>query len=250
MNKNENWQKRAKTFKQVKYGSPSTSWTKGLEDRINLAKKYLIFKNQKVLDVGCGVGMFLERFKKEGAYVYGIDVDKDKVNIAYKKYKNVKVSPAEKISYNKNTFDIVWLHEVIEHVENDKKVIGECFRVLKNHGKLVIFAPNRLWPFETHGIFWADKYIFGNIPLVTYFPNTIYKEMTPHVRNYYKKDLLNLIADKSYKIVTYKGIFPRFDKITYKYGIIGKILRMIFILAEKTPLNAFGISHFLIVEKV
>lgn len=245
-----NWQKRAETFREVKYGSPSTYWSWGLNHRLELTKKYIDFKNKKVLDVGCGVGMFLKQFKKLGAKVYGIDVDKKKIEIAKRKYKNVKVAPAEKIPFRKETFDIVWLHEVIEHVEDEKKVLSECFRVLKPGGKVVIFAPNRLWPFETHGVFWADKYRFGNVPLVTYLPNSVYNEMTPHVRNYFKRGLVNLFRDKSYKILHYQGVFPGFDKLVTKVGLLGKAVRFVFKIFEKTLLNRFGLSHFLIVEKV
>ncbi len=47
---------------------------------------------------------------------------------------------------------------------------SEIFRVLKPGGRLVLFCPNRGYPFETHGIYWRGKYHFGNIPLVNYLP--------------------------------------------------------------------------------
>jgi 2-polyprenyl-3-methyl-5-hydroxy-6-metoxy-1,4-benzoquinol methylase len=245
----KNWQKRAKTFKQVKYGSPSLGWTSGLEHRLRLVQKYIRFDNKMVLDVGCGVGMFMHQFKKLGARVSGIDADKDKVQIARKYFKNVSTCEAEKISYKQNTFDIVWLHEVIEHVENDKKAVEEAFRVLKPNGKLVIFAPNRLWPFETHGIFWRDKYRFGNKFLVTYLPNTIYKEMTPHVKNYFKKELFSLFKNFDYRLVHYQGVFPGFSNLKLKLGIIGNIVSGFFRFLEKTFLHIFGLSHLVIIEK-
>ncbi|MFC1780430.1 class I SAM-dependent methyltransferase [Patescibacteria group bacterium] len=244
-----NWQKRAKTFRQVKYGSPSTEWTKGLQHRLDLAKNHIEFSNKKVLDIGCGVGMFLNQFRKLKSEVFGVDVDKHKIDIAKKRYKNVQVAPAEKLPFRKDTYDIVWLHEVIEHVEDDKKVIDEAFRVLKPGGKLVIFAPNKLWPFETHGIFWHDKYHFGNIPLATYLPDSVYKEMTPHVRSYSKKDLFKLFERITYKVTHYQGVFPGFDKISYKVPVIGKLIVKVFRILEGTFLNMFGLSHFVVVEK-
>ncbi len=246
----DNWQKKAKTFRQVKYGSPSLDWTQGLEHRINLVKRYIDFEDKKVLDVGCGIGMFLKKFRKLNAEVYGIDVDCEKVKEAKKKFKNVKIAPSEKLPFRKDTFDIVWLHEVLEHVENDAKTLEECFRVLRPSGKLVIFAPNRLWPFETHGVFWHDKYRFGNIPFVTYFPNFYYKHFTPHVRNYYRRDIYKLIKGVSFKKIHYQGVFPGFDKISRKVPIIGPLIKKIFRLLEKTPLNRFGLSHLIILEKL
>lgn len=245
-----NWQRSAKSFKQVKFGSPSLEWTGGLEHRLKLSQKYVEFKNKKVLDVGCGVGMFLNQFKKLGAEVYGIDIDKKKVAIAQEKFVNVQVAHAEDMPFRKGTFDIIWLHEVIEHVDDDSKTISECFRILKPGGKLVIFAPNRLWPFETHGIYFAGKYRFGNIPFVTYLPGKIYNKLTPHVRNYFKRDLFGLIKGVSYKKVYYSGVFPGFDKLTSKISLFGKLILQFFRLLEKTPLNRFGISHFLVLEKL
>lgn len=251
--KDGNWQKRAKTFRQVKYGSPSTYWTSGLAYRLTLAQKFIEFKDKKVLDVGCGVGMFLAKFKKLKANVYGIDVDEEKIKEAQKRFKNVAVASGEKLPYRKNSFDVVWLHEVIEHVDDDRKTIEECFRVLRPGGKLVIFAPNRLWPFETHGIFLNEKYRFGNIPLVTYFPNKAYTALTPHVRNYFKKDIFNLINSVkgiSYRKVAYQRIFPGFDGLARKIPVLGPLIQKLFRLLNRTPLNIFGISHFVVVEKV
>jgi 2-polyprenyl-3-methyl-5-hydroxy-6-metoxy-1,4-benzoquinol methylase len=245
----QNWQKEAKSFRGVKYGSPSLEWTSGLEHRLVLMKKMVDFKEKKVLDVGCGIGMFLEQFKNLGARVFGVDVDTEKINIAKKNFKTVYVSKAEKLPFQKNIFDLILLHEVIEHVDDDKQTIQECFRVLKKGGKLIIFAPNRLWPFETHGIFRHDKYHFGNIFLVTYLPNFLYKEMTPHVRNYFKHDLFALLNGLRYKKIIYRRIFPGFDKLSSKVPFIGKIIQKIFRILDRTPLNIFGISHFLIIEK-
>lgn len=250
MSTNQNWQKDAKTFKKVKYGSPSLDWTLGLQHRLDLAQKHLEFRGKKVLDIGCGVGMFLNQFKKLGADVFGIDVDRDKVRIAKERFKDVYEAPAEKLPFRKDSFDIVWLHEVVEHVDDEEKTIVEAFRTLKPGGKLVIFAPNRLWPFETHGIFVGDKYRFGNIPLVTYLPKKYYKQLTPHVRNYYKKDLFKILKGASFKVIKYQGVFPGFDKLAARIPIFGKLIQKLFRVLEKTLLNRFGLSHFLIVEKL
>lgn len=194
--------------------------------------------------------MFLKKFKHLGANVFGIDVDEKKVKLAKKITSYVSISYAEKLPFKDNNFDIVWLHEVLEHVDDDRKTIEECFRVLKKGGRLVIFAPNRLWPFETHGIYVGKKYYFGNIPFVTYLPSIIYKRLTPHVRNYFRGDLNKLFKGHSYSVVKHMGVFPGFDKLKYKIPVIGAFIVKLFRFLEKTPLNIFGISHFVVVEKV
>jgi len=245
-----NWQKGKKSFRRVKFGSPSLEWTKGLQRRMDFIKKYVDFKNKKILDVGCGIGMFLKQFKNLGADVFGVDLDKEKVEIAKKKFPNVFHSKAEKMPFRKSTFDIICLHEVIEHVEDDQQVIKECFRVLKPGGKLIIFAPNRLWPFETHGIFTGERYRFGNVPFVPYLPNKWYERLTPHVKNYFKRELFNMIRGVSFKKIAYRRIFPGFDKLAAKIPIFGKLIQLIFLFLNKTPLRIFGISHMVVLEKL
>lgn len=244
-----NWQKNTTDFERIKRGSPSSYWSYGLERRLNLTKQFVNFKEKKVLDVGCGVGMFLKKFRELGADVYGVDIDKEKIEIAKKQFTNVQISGGENIPFVNNNSDVVWLHEVLEHVNDDQKTIEECMRVLKGGGKLVIFCPNRLWPFETHGIYFRGKYKFGNIPLVTWMPNFIYKKLTPHVRNYSNGGLKKLFEKIDCKIVHHSHVFPGFDGLVAKLGTVGKLFRKIFEILERTPFHNFGISHFLIVEK-
>ena len=48
-------------------------------------------------------------------------------------------------------------------------------------GRLVLFCPNRGWPFEQHGIYWRGHYRFGNIPLVNYLPRVWRDQLAPHI---------------------------------------------------------------------
>ncbi len=54
----------------------------------------------------------------------------------------------------------------------------------KPGGSVVIFAPNRLWPFETHGAYFGKRYVFGNIPLINWLPDPLRDRFAPHVRVY------------------------------------------------------------------
>ena len=59
---------------------------------------------------------------------------------------------------------------MIEHVADDRETLREVARVLAPGGTCVIYAPNRLYPFETHGIYVGKRYVFGNIPFVNWLP--------------------------------------------------------------------------------
>ncbi len=69
---------------------------------------------------------------------------------------------------------------------NDRDTLREALRVTKPGGKVIIFAPNRFYPFETHGVYLGKRYVFGNIPLVNYLPDPIRNRLVPHARAYTK----------------------------------------------------------------
>lgn len=245
----ENWQKTAgQDFKKIKGGSPSSYWSNGLDKRLKLIASDIDFKDKYILDVGCGLGAFMTKFLDYSQSVYGVEPDKDKVDIAKSKGLNVFESVAEKLPFNDNYFDVILLHEVIEHVDDDQKTIEECLRVLKPDSYLVIFCPNRLYPFETHGVYFRGNYHFGNKFLVPYLPY-IYHKLTPHVRNYFKKDLLKLFNNSNVEIIKNTYVFPGVDSFTARHKIIGPAIKNIIKLFENTPLKIFGISHYLIVKK-
>lgn len=248
---NQNWQRQTEEFEQIKEGSPSLVFTSGLQRRLEITQKYISFKGKTILDIGCGIGIFLREFEKltKKENIFGIETDDKKVKIAKKNYSNVIKGTAEDIPFKDNFFDIIWLHEVIEHVIDDKKTIEESVRVLKEKGYIIIFAPNRLWPIETHGIYLEGKYYFGNIPLVTWLPNFLYKKLTPHVRNYSNRSIEALFKDLNVRIILHSHIFPGFSKIKKRSPFWGKIAQEIFHFFEKTPFHNFGLSHFLIVQK-
>ena len=121
------------------------------EKRLNIVYKKIFnpisLREKKFLDIGCGLGFFSLRAGKLGANVYGIDIGSNLIKICKKRYPKGKfsVASAERIPFKDNSFDIILCTEVIEHVNNQQKVIDEIFRVLKQGGHLVITTPNRIF---------------------------------------------------------------------------------------------------------
>jgi SAM-dependent methyltransferase len=123
-------------------------------------------------------------------------------------------------------------------------------RVLRPGGRIVIFAPNRGYPFETHGIYWRGRYHFGNIPLVNYLPRRLRDRLAPHVRIYSARDLEKLFSDLPVRFVQRKIIFGAYDNIIARWPGVGKALRAILQWLEQTPLKVLGLSHFWVIEKI
>jgi ubiquinone/menaquinone biosynthesis C-methylase UbiE len=117
----------------------------------------------KLLDMGCGLGGVILTCEKNDVEAIGIDIDKDAINIArerVKKPENILEANGENLPFKDNSFDIVTSTCTIEHVNNSQKYLSEAYRVLKNNGLFIIYAPNYLFPWEGHyKLFWLP-YIF------------------------------------------------------------------------------------------
>ncbi len=236
--------------KDIRLGRPSAAWEFGQARRLRMIQAHASPEGRRVLDVGCGIGFYTRRLQECGAEAYGVDVDPDKVAKAREIVPNVEVAPAEKLPFPDDFFDAVLSHEVLEHVDDDRQAVAEAIRVLKPGGRLVIFVPNRLYPFETHGCYWRGRYHFGNIPLVNWLPNGLRNRLCPHVRAYTAGGLARLWAGLPCRVVAFTQIYPGYDKIAYRYPRLGRLFRAVTYTLERTPLRVFGLSHFVVLEKV
>jgi len=241
--------------KAIEWGHPSYVWGYGQERRLNLIRRFVRLEGRSILDVGCGLGMYVRAMGRFSQDVHGVDIDAEKVEQASRDLPNIRQAPAEELPYPDGTFDIVLSHEVIEHVADDRRAIAEAVRVLKTPhgetegGRLVIFAPNRFYPFETHGAYWGGEYHFGNIPLVNYLPDRWRNRFCPHVRAYTGRGLRRLLSGLPVRIVVHTQIFPAYDKVQRRRPTLGRNLRRITYALEGTPLRIVGLSHFMVVER-
>ena len=242
----------------ITLGHPSYVWRFGQERRLDLIRQSVSLEERLILDVGCGLGMYVRAFRRFSQNVHGVDIDGEKVTEAGRELPNLCVAPAEGLPYPDGTFDVILSHEVIEHVADDRQAVAEAVRVLQSPepregrpgGRLVLFAPNRLYPFETHGAYWGGRYHAGNIPLVNYLPGPWRKRFCPHVKAYTRRDLRRLLVGLPVKIVVHTQIFPGYDKIVQRRPTLGRWFRRATYFLEHTPLRILGLSHLLVVEKI
>jgi len=109
-----------------------------------LAKKKFVLdilerepKNSKILDMGCGEGVFIEELVSRGfKNVEGIDLNYSS--------KLVKRGDILNTSFPENQFDIILFLDVIEHLSfiDQERALAEIRRILKDDGKLIISIPN------------------------------------------------------------------------------------------------------------
>jgi SAM-dependent methyltransferase len=232
-------------------GEPSYVWRAGQQRRLEMILKAAGERIQgRILENGCGVGMYVERLASFGGTVIGLEYDFERAAEARLRSPHILNAAGEDLPLPSSTFDLILSHEVIEHVQDDRAAVREMIRVLRPGGRAVIFCPNRGYPFETHGIYWKGQYRFGNKLFVNYLPRPLRDRLAPHVRVYSAKDLERLFADLPIRIVEKTVIFGAYDNLIARFGAFGKLLRSALQFLDKTPLKVFGLSHFWVVEKI
>lgn len=214
-----------------------------------MVRQYVDLEDARILDVGCGIGTYVRRFRQYSADVHGIEIEAERVAAASLELPNIILAVGEALPYPDGHFDLVFSNEVIEHVEDDRVTAAEMVRVTRPGGTIVAFAPNRLYPFETHGAYFGKRYVFGNIPLVNWLPDPLRDRFAPHVRAYTMRGIERLFAGQPVKLVHHRAIYPGFDNVSARYPLVGRVLRRVLYVAEHTPLHVFGLSHFLVLRK-
>lgn len=232
-------------------GEPSYVWRAGQVRRLDMILRAAGERVQgRVLENGCGVGMYVEKLAAHGGTVIGLEYDHERAAEARTRSPHIVNAAGEFVPLPAETFDLILSHEVIEHVQDDRAAVREMVRVLKAGGRIALFCPNRGYPFETHGIYWKGTYHFGNKLFVNYLPRRWRDKLAPHVRVYSRRDLERLCEGLPVRFIEQTIIFGAYDNIIARFGPLGKFIRAVLQFLEKTPLRALGLSHFWVMEKV
>ncbi len=157
-------------------------------------------KNLKILDVGCGGGIICEPLARLGAKVTGIDFapnnikaakihcKKNKLKINYI-YKDIEKSKLDQ------KFDLILMFEVLEHLDNWKKIIKNIRRNLNKDGKIIISTINRNFFSRLFVINIAEN-VLNWIPKGTHDYNKLIKP----------EELKNTLSKENFRFNNIKGL--------------------------------------------
>ena len=99
-------------------------------------------KTNKLIDVGCGIGYFLEVAKERGWEVYGTEYTDSALDICRKKGITMHEGKWDPSNYVDGSFDIVTSFEVIEHINNPIEEVQNFNKLLRKGGALYVTTPN------------------------------------------------------------------------------------------------------------
>jgi 2-polyprenyl-3-methyl-5-hydroxy-6-metoxy-1,4-benzoquinol methylase len=109
---------------------------------IGLELRGLLPRGGDLLEVGCHVGVLLDRFRSQGWNVSGVEPDSSAANFARSHYRlDVRASTLEDAGYDPASFDAVVMLHVIEHLDDPAGTVGAIARVLRPGGFLVVETP-------------------------------------------------------------------------------------------------------------
>ena len=112
----------------------------------NLKKKYKLatkgMTKGRMLEIGCGAGDFLKVMENKGWNCTGIEPSENAKAIARKKVKAQLYNPEDINSLPDESFDLITMWHVLEHVDNLKEEVMHLERLLKKGGRLVLALPN------------------------------------------------------------------------------------------------------------
>jgi len=135
--------------KQYYFDNIIVNQDKGQEDEnIKDFRHYLdlleAFKNgNRLLDVGCGLGIFLCMARERGWEVYGVDISPYAAEFARQHFNlEVYATPLDKAGFEDGFFDVITLLDSFEHFPDPGPQLAVIHRILKDEGLLFLNTPN------------------------------------------------------------------------------------------------------------
>ena len=169
-----------------------------------------------LLDIGCSCGFLLKVAKeKYGLKVFGIEPSKWAIEFGLKNFGlEIKQGFIEEIDFQNEFFDAIIMADVIEHLENPKKILNKIYEILKQNGELLILTPD----IGSFAAKLTGKYWWGILD--------------GHLFYFTRKTLRQLLEDCGFEIVLLKS-FGRTFLLKDWLLKISQYNRFFYILAKK-----------------
>jgi ubiquinone/menaquinone biosynthesis C-methylase UbiE len=254
-------QQTATAYSEITIGGGDTAQPINLEARLALIQRHVPLAGRKTIDCGCGSGGYILELLKLGSDAWGVEHNEEKVRHFKQTAKEpdlVKVGDLERIEFRDATFDIALLNEVLEHVPSDQKALTEICRILKPAGTLMIFSPNRLYPFETHGVS-CKSTGYRVLPYFTlfvpYLPVRVGKRFLDyHARNYFPSELKRIVSEAGFEVTYRTYMWQTFENISGSQPkllrALSPLLRQISFALKRIPLlRALSVSQVIFANK-
>ena len=193
----------------------------GKEERGNLqtnleflARTDLLKPEDKILEIGCGIGTVVNELSRNGHDIIGIDISGEAIEYGRTKYGDIhlEVQAAEILPYEDESFEVVLSFDLFEHIAEIDKHISEVRRVLRPGGYYLFQTPNR-YSNIIYEMLWTKSLQWRRYHPSLHSPGQLRRRMARHgfETRFIKMNPLNEFTEKKLQ----------------KLGMLGKILRRI-----------------------
>ncbi len=204
--------------------------------------------NVVILDYGCGIGTLAFYLASKGYNITGVDVSPLSIRLCNRSAKEMNLSGMVKFNLNKDffeevkktsgKFDLIICSEVIEHVQNDIKLLKELSGILNKGGYILLTTPSK------------------NAPLFKMGLAKLFDEKVGHLRRYDVESLVTMFKNvgmKVEKVCKTEGILRNSLFLIPQLEIFIKFLKGLFsdivTFIDDVLVYIFGESNIFIVAK-
>jgi SAM-dependent methyltransferase len=180
----------------------------------DFSQRFLEKKSGRLLDVGCGLGFFVRKAMEHPQWsVWGYEISPKAVDYGRNKLglANIYEGKVEENNFQKNSFDIITMWDVIEHLPDPAPVLSACFESLKQGGILFIHTPNVNVQLPKAII---KKFIFG------YDPHIHFLEAKDHINIYSPKTIKVLLDKYGFSNIEFIHLHPIQSVSGSKHGLL------------------------------
>jgi ubiquinone/menaquinone biosynthesis C-methylase UbiE len=251
---------RSGVFPEIVPAGGDTATPLNLRKRLRFIMRRGWATGTRLLDCGCGAGEYVVALRRLGVEAFGVEFQEEKVVRARElgvPSDWILRGDLEQLPYADQSFDAALLNEVLEHVPDERKALGEVWRVLGPGGALIVLSPNRLFPFETHGVSLrrSGRALPPSTPLIPYVPLPLGRKLFHYwARNYWPRELANLVISAGFRVVHRDFLWQTFENISGQQpGLIAvarPLWRALATVGERLPVvRRLGVSQALVATK-
>ncbi len=205
--------------------------------RIQAMTRLTELRGNRLLDIGCGTGEYTVEMAPGFSQVDGIDIEPKRLELLQSNSPNnltVSAMSANSLEFPDETYDIITLVEVLEHLTDPIGALVEARQVLTATGTVLLTTPNRKWPIEQHGVLVGERRIRGIFAPGLVWVKPLHRRFSD-ANAFSKADLRMMASEAGLHVTGVTYMMPPLDSLPN-----GSKVHRALDWAESSPLASFG----------